>query len=778
MGQWTTSPHRAGLFRTTKEFNMTVQTNEIRNLLANAHRENRSGLYEHEVYHLVHASGAVMVPRTIFVPAGKKPDPNALEQVPGSKVVLKLSSIKVTHKSDIGGVVFVDRSFDSVCREIDAMHARCKDKGVTIDGVMISQYFENAGAQSYGNELFMGLRATREFGPVISSGLGGIHTEYFATNLRKGAAITTALALETTGDEFFDRFRHTMAYEILAGKARGYSRLVADENLRECFQAFIKIARDFCVTESEDLPTITDLEINPFAFMHGFMVPLDGVCKLGKPPVTPAARPIHKIRNLLHPESIAVVGASSRNMNMGRVILNNVVECQFDKAKIYAIKSGEKELDGVQCVESLSALPEKVDLTVLAVGAEHIPSLTEEILTHKASESAIVIPGGMGETEGGKEVEAQVRKQIAESHETDNGGSVFLGGNCLGVQSRPGKYDTMFIPSKKLAKRYDRKGRPIALISQSGAYVITRMSNLESLDPCYAISVGNQIDITMSDLLQYLVEEDMIKVFGVYVEGFRDMDGLAFSHAVKAATQAGKDVIFYKAGRTAAGQKATATHTASIAGDYNVCEAAISNAGGLVCETFKEFEAMVEIASQLYGCSYRGTRIGAISNAGYETVGMADSVKGPHYSVSLPDISQDTGDVINTVLKKHKLQSLVSLRNPLDLTPMANDDAHVDCIEAMLQADELDAVIASFVPLTPAMKTAPDEIESEQSMMHRVPQLFEHSDKPLVVVIDSGSLYDPMARSMREAGVPVFRSADDAVRCLGRYMCHKLRVNA
>ena len=263
-----------------------------------------------------------------------------------------------------------------------------------------------------------------------------------------------------------------------------------------------------------------------------------------------------------------------------------------------------------------------------------------------------------------------------------------------------------------------------------------------------------------------------------YVEGFQDWDGLAFAHAVRELTSAGKDVVFYKAGRTPAGRSATAGHTASIAGDYNVCAAAAANAGALVADTFKDFEYLLEIAARLHGHRVRGTRIGAISNAGYETVGMADAVEGPYHKVSLPKLDDRCAGDIRRILEGHRLEALVNARNPLDLTPMATDECHEECIRAMLASEQIDAVVASFVPMTPTMKTTPDEIAAETSMAHRLPAIWADTDKPLVAVIDSGLLYDPLAQAIREAGVPVFRSADSAVRTLGRYLYHKTRVTA
>jgi len=748
---------------------MPVQFDAIDDLLRAAAAEGRRSLFEHEVYRLIHHSGAVRVPRTLFVPKGEPVCADGLEQFVGSRVVVKIVGGGISHKSDLGGVAFVDRNVASVTKTMDEMLRIDFGSAADVRGVVVCEYFDHGGA-GFGHELFVGFRRTREFGPVLAAGLGGRHTEYFAAHLRQGLAVAMALPFETTGREFFELFRRTVAYDLAAGKARGYHRVVPDDGLVECFEAFVAMARRYSAPEDGEVPSIVELEVNPFAFRDGFMVPLDGLCHLADPAPAPPTRPVRKVDRLLHPKSIAVVGASSKGMNPGRVILRNLGECGFDRQQIFAVKEGIDQLDGFKCVADYQDLPRPVDLLVVAVSAAQVPELVDQVVTHRAAEAVILIPGGMGETEGGKETEQRVRHQIAQAHATPDGGPVFVGGNCLGIQSRPGRYDTFFIPSSKLPKRWDSPGRRIALVSQSGAYIITRMSNLETLDPRYAISMGNQTDLTVSDLLTALADTGEVDVFGVYVEGFQDWDGLAFARVAAELTAAGKDVVFYKAGRTAAGRSATAGHTASIAGDYNVAVAAAANAGAFVCESFKEFEDMLLVASHLNGRRIGGTRIGAISNAGYESVGMADALVGPRHEVSLSALDDACLGRIREVLAANRIEELVNAHNPLDLTPMATDEVHEECARAMLACPQVDAVISAFVPLTPAMKTTPDEVDHPSSMVRRLPKLHAETDKPLVAVIDSGPLYDPLARGIREAGLCVFRSADSAMRSLGRYL--------
>jgi len=752
---------------------MPVDFQTIESIVNAAWEQKRTSLYEHEVYEIIRASGAVRVPHSVFRTAGHAFTEQDLERLPGGRIVLKIVSPDLAHKSDVGGVRFVPRDLETVNRVRAEFTGIARQQGAVLAGVVACEYLEH-GRASLGNELFVGIRASREFGPIIAAGLGGVHTEYLASVMQKGKAIATALTEQTSGRHMFELFRNTMAYDILSGRARGYRRLVPDESLIECFDAFIAVAHRFCDNSRKHLPLIAELEVNPFALVDGFMVPLDGLCMLMHAREEEPPRPISKIGRLLHPESMALIGVSTKGMNMGRVILHNVLECGFDPARLHVIKPGSNEVDGVQCVPCVSALPEPVDLLVVAVGAGQVPAVADEVIDSGNAETVILIPGGMGETAEGKEPEERLRRRIADARRSrPDGGPVFLGGNCLGIQSRPGKYDTMFIPQSKLAKRWESSGRRTAVVSQSGAYVITRMSNLETLDPHYAISIGNQVDLTMSDMMRYLEEYTDTKVFGVYVEGFRDLDGLELSRAVARAVSAGKDVVFYKAGRTEAGRAATAGHTASIAGDYNVCEAALMASGALVADTFKEFESLVQLAAMLHGREFRGRRLGGISNAGYEVVGMADASVGRSYRVEFPALFEPWRERLKAILARYDLEALVNLQNPIDLTPMAPDAAHEEVVHLMLDCPEIDAVVASFVPLTPTMMTTPDEIAHQSSLAHRLPKIFAETRKPLVVAIDSGPLYDPLAHAIREGGVPVFRSADLAVQSLGRYVCHK-----
>lgn len=749
-----------------------AEATAVAQLLLEVERDKRTQLYEHEVYRIVELVGAISPPLHVFIPSGMNVTADMLARFPGERVVLKVVSPDIIHKTDTGAVVFAQKDPDTVAREVDALLARARGFSARIAGVLIVEFVEHGG-QGFGKELFVGILATREFGPVIAAGLGGVNTEYLAQKLKPGLAVAKTLATDTTAEEFFELFKQTAAYEILSGRARGHSRIAADGELMRCFRAFIAIAKRFCVDRGPEGPDVQELEVNPFAFRRQAMVPLDGRGRLAAATKHPPGRPISKIASMLEPQSIAVLGASSKGENFGRILLRNIREWGFPIEQTYVIKDQKELLDGVRCVPTLSDLPGKVDLLILASAAQGMPALIKEVTDGGQVTSVIIIPGGLGEKEGTEEALAQINETIAASRSRPDGGPIFLGPNCMGVRSRPGRYDTFFIPSNKLDPRRGAPARRAAIISQSGAFVITRISNLVTLDPTFAISIGNQIDLTISDLLRAVGGRDDIDAIGVYVEGFKDLDGIAFVRAVEEVTAAGKEVVFYKAGRTEVGRSATAGHTASIAGDYDICQSAVAAAGALICETFKEFEQLLELATALHGKKAGGRRIGAISNAGYETVGMADAIHSPRHEVEIPDLASATCARLQETLAKHKLDRLVNARNPLDVTPMADDEAYEDCVRVLLQDNRIDAVVTSFVPLTARLLTTASEITDRKSVAYRLGDLFRESTKPLVAVVDSGPDYEPIVGVMRSAGLPVFRSADDAMRSLGLYLRYR-----
>ena len=151
----------------------------------------------------------------------------------------------------------------------------------------------------------------------------------------------------------------------------------------------------------------------------------------------------------------------------------------------------------------------------------------------------MLIPGGFEEKGGSDGLAAGVRAALDEARATPSCGPLVLGGNCLGFRSRAGRCDTLFIPEYKLPVP-DGHPHPLALVSQSGAFAVARADRWGSLSPAYVITTGNQIDLTIGDCLAWLKDEGDVRVFAVYVEGFKPLDGARTLDAAAEIARSGR----------------------------------------------------------------------------------------------------------------------------------------------------------------------------------------------------------------------------------------------
>jgi acyl-CoA synthetase (NDP forming) len=466
-------------------------------------------------------------------------------------------------------------------------------------------------------------------------------------------------------------------------------------------------------------------------------------------------------------------------MNLGHFILSNILREGFLKERIYVVKPGLAEIDGCRCVPTVADLPETVDLFVLTLAAGQSAGVMAELVAAEKARSVIIIAGGMGEKQGMEGIEEEIKRLLQKSRREKKLTPVVNGGNCMGVYSGPGHYDTTFIPVHKLASP-GKKNPRLVYISQSGAFMASRMSKIPEVEPLYAISLGNQIDLTASDYLDYFGAYGSASLYALYIEGFQPGDGLALAKAAREIIHKGKRVIVYKSGRSPEGRKATSSHTASVAGDYTVCRAVMESAGVFVAETLAEFENALRALPGLAGKAARGRRVGLISNAGFECVILADSLKNG-FELELAALAEPTKARISEILRPLGIDRLQDIRNPLDLTPVADDAAFAGCVEALLADPNVDCAVVSPVPMTAALQTlAPSErhaedIHSPQSVGRRLVEIIRRTAKPVVINLDAGSFYDPLAGMLEGEGIAVFRRSDEALRFLSKYVHTWLR---
>jgi acyl-CoA synthetase (NDP forming) len=640
-------------------------------------------------------------------------------------------------------------------------------------------YVPTAVQSSLAPSLRISLNRTREFGMVLSAGFGGLDAELDEGNFRRDRASVHAAAELTDADDFLALFKRTIAWQRLVAHASHQGKPAPEAALRACFDALL----DFAQGPWEDLLP-QNLELNPVLAGDSLVVAAAS-CEFGAPPVGRLPRPTRKIDKLIHPKSIGIIGVSSTSMNFGRIILKNLMGSGYPKEQLCIIRPGETEIDGVRCVDGLKALTGKLDLLIVAVAASAVYDLVDEIIETDAVESVMLIPGSLGETRASREPAAALAARINAAHARPGGGPIFLGANCLGVVSHPGNYDSWFIPLERLPKPQKKAERNSVMLSQSGAFMITRISQNPWLDPRYMLALGNQTDLTHGDMLSYFADRPEIDSIGVYIEGFKDGDGLDFARAVRKAVTKGKDVVVYKSGRTAPGMGGVMGHTASIAGAPILFESVVRHAGAIVAEDFNSFDDLFYIAGALHDKEIGGKRLGAISGAGFEAVGMADSIGSDSFSMEMGALEAGTVTALEDILKAKKLDALVEVRNPIDINPGADDEAHLQIVEAFLQDPNIDAVVVGLDPTAPSVRALESsklrpgfDINDPKSTVHLMPPLVQRNSKPVIGIVDGGSLYDAMCARLMDQGVCIFRNCARGTKALVRYAEARLNADA
>ncbi|MGB7622023.1 MAG: acetate--CoA ligase family protein [Terriglobia bacterium] len=747
---------------------MRIDFEKISQILRNARDRGEIALLETEGLAILEAMG-IPVPAHLFVKDTLAVTKADLSLFSGNKIVIKVISPLILHKSDVGGVAIVPKELDAIVLTVSAMERRFR--GEALVGFTLNQYISYDSA--LGNELLLGARWTEDFGPVITFGPGGIYAEFLASHFKPGSDVSIHSPELTAPDDLVLLLQQPAAIQLITGGLRGQRPRIGLERITEVVRRFGELSVSF-------MPElISECEINPLVIAgHGLMA-LDILVKLGRESKTRAhGRPIHKIKNLLQPQSVAIIGVSER-LNPGHIILNNLIREGFSRDRIAVIKPGVDSLEGCPCYPDVTSLPHQVDLLILSIDAAQAPGMITDIIKERRAESIILIPGGLEEKQGTEEMVSRMQKTLDESRLSDWGGPVINGGNCLGITSHPGHYDTMFIPQYKLPVP---KGpvSPVAILSQSGALAVAKASKLADLNPKYSITMGNQMDLTVGDYLMYLKDDPEIEIFVVYVEGFRPLDGLRFLEAASEITATGRTILFYRAGRTPAGAHAAASHTASIAGDYAVTRQLAECAGVIVAETLGDFEDLTRLFVSFRDKEVGGWRLGAVSNAGFECVAIADNLG----QFRLSSFQVSTVSRLQHIFMEARIERVVDIHNPIDLTPMTEDLAYEQTIRAVMEDAQVDVGIIGCVPLTSALNTLPpgqgyrDDLFHEDSIAMRMIRLRDEISKPWMAVIDSGSLYDPMTRLLEARGIPTFRTADRALALFNIYCREKMRITA
>jgi len=322
--------------------------------------------------------------------------------------------------------------------------------------------------------------------------------------------------------------------------------------------------------------------------------------------------------------------------------------------------------------------------------------------------------------------------------------------------------NTLFINEKRLEVRSSPSANAV-LLTQSGALSVTLIDRLQACRPLRSVvSFGNKFDVKVGDLLAHFSDDPAAQVIAVYLEGLDPGEGRAF---LERAQRSSKAIIAYKGGRTEAGARSAASHTAAMSGNYDVFQAACRQAGVILAETLDEFYDRIRVFSLLAGRRPRGNRVAGVVNAGFESTVSADELKG----LTQARLSPSTVQRLNAI----NASGLVDTSSPfLDITPMADDRTYAQFVETVVADDGVDCVFVAVVPHAMTLKTVPETCRDPDALASLLVDISRRCAKPIVISVNAGRHYADFTAALEEGGLPVYPDIRSAITSLDSFVSY------
>jgi acetyltransferase len=440
------------------------------------------------------------------------------------------------------------------------------------------------------------------------------------------------------------------------------------------------------------------------------------------------------LQTLFYPKSVAVVGASTKIGSVGNDIAKNLATQGF-AGQVYPVNPKADNLYGLKCYPTLTAVGAPIDLMVIVVPAVSVAMVLREG-AGLGIKTAVIISAGFKES-GHPDLEEEVAKIANENQIT------LLGPNCLGFINPEINLNASFSPVLPIAGG-------LAFISQSGALgtAILDYATAKKIGFSKFISSGNKAVLDETDFLGYLANDEKTKVIALYVEELKGADKLiplirSITHGSKP-----KPVIILKAGTTAAGAQAAASHTGALAGTDSAYDALCSQSGALRAATVAELFDYLNIF--LHNPIVPARRLAIVTNAGGPGVLATDAVV--ENGLEMAKLSEAT-----TVALRAALPPAANYHNPIDVLGDARVDRYQIALQAVLADENTDAAL---VILTPQTMT---EIEATARAIVEIKQ---KSNKPLAAAFMGGNLVAPGIEILRQSAVTAFPFPEPAIRAL------------
>jgi acetyl coenzyme A synthetase (ADP forming)-like protein len=579
----------------------------------------------------------------------------------GFPVVLKIVSDDILHKTEAGGVIVgldnpidVRRAFEQLVK-----NAKGYKKNASIQGVQVQQMLRG------GQEVMVGAVTDPTFGKMIAFGLGGVLVEvmkditFRMTPVGKREALSM---LDSIG-----------AAEVLRGVRGGKG--VDRASLADIISKVSKLVNDF--------PEISEVDLNPIFATEKGVRAVDVRIVLGEKPPTrqrfSQSDILAAMQRIMNPRSVAVIGASAEDGKIGNSVMKNLINGGYQGA-IFPIHPKADEILGRKAYASVLNVAEEIDVAVFAIPAKFCAGAMEEV-GQKKIPGAVMIPSGFAEI--GEQALQDELLGVARKHNVR-----VMGPNIYGFYYTPQNLCATFCTP------YDVKGK-VALSSQSGGVgmSIIGFSRSTKMGVSAIVGLGNKSDLDEDDLLTYFEQDDNTQVIAMHCEDLKD--GRSFAEVASRVSKK-KPVVVLKAGRTALGARAAASHTGALAGNDKIYDDVLRQCGVVRAKSLND---MLQFARGLQVLpNPKGENVVIITGAGGSGVLLSDACV--DNGLSLMKMPPD----LDAAFRKF-IPPFGAAGNPVDITGGEPPTTYANTIRYALSEPRIHSLILGYwhTIITPPM---------------------------------------------------------------------------
>jgi acetyl coenzyme A synthetase (ADP forming)-like protein len=623
-------------------------------------------------------------------------------------VVLKIVSDDILHKTEAGGVIVgvengadVKRAFDQLVK-----NAKSYKKNASIQGVQVQQMLKG------GQEVMIGAVTDPSFGKMIAFGLGGVLVEVMKDITFRMTPVSKKDALgmlDSIG-----------AAEVLRGVRGGKG--IDRGALADIIVKVSKLVNDF--------PEIHEVDLNPVFATEKDARAVDVRMVLGEKPQArqrySQSEILGAMQRIMNPRSVAVIGASPEDGKIGNSVMKNLINGGYQGA-IFPIHPKADEILGRKAYPSVLNVADEIDVAVFAIPAKFCAAAMEEV-GRKKIPGAVMIPSGFAEV--GEQALQDELVGVAQKHNVR-----VMGPNIYGFYYTPQNLCATFCTP------YDVKGK-VALSSQSGGVgmSIIGFSRTTRMGVSAIVGLGNKSDLDEDDLLTYFEQDDNTQVIAMHCEDLKD--GRSFAEVASRVSKK-KPIVVLKAGRTALGARAAASHTGALAGNDKVYDDVLRQCGVIRAKSLND---MLQFARGLQVLpNPKGENVVIITGAGGSGVLLSDACVDNGISLMKMPPDMDAG------FRKF-IPPFGAAGNPVDITGGEPPTTYANTIRYALNEPRIHALILGYwhTIITPPMvfaKLCAEVVEEARA---------KGIDKPVVASLVGDVQVEEASEYLYERGIVAY----------------------